>query len=293
MRQATKAVTLAAILSALVTIAVLSVAAASFIAVSHVLERGPHWSEFRGSEALPTPLRLSTLAHPASSSILHELDAVSTLAELSTRLSAVSSDDPEVPSSLIAAVAPQPKTRISIGRLAETALLRMSFDSPKLAPLGFVRFCGRYPQDCAAPTQSSQPQFVALTDLRKAELEIVNSGVNHSIKASDKVTAADEWLVEPDEGKCTDYAITKRHELLALGWPIYSLLLAEVVIPSGEHHLVLVVRTRENDLVLDNLTEDIRPISKIHYRWVRAQQPGNPKFWASINVLNSIAMNAL
>jgi predicted transglutaminase-like cysteine proteinase len=39
-----------------------------------------------------------------------------------------------------------------------------------------------------------------------------------------------------------------------------SLLLAQVVIPSGEHHLVLLVRTRESDLVLDNLAENVRPI---------------------------------
>ena len=52
--------------------------------------------------------------------------------------------------------------------------------------------------------------------------------------------------------------MTKRHELMARGWPARSLLLAEVVTNWGEHHLVLVVRTRTADLVLDNLDADIK-----------------------------------
>jgi predicted transglutaminase-like cysteine proteinase len=72
--------------------------------------------------------------------------------------------------------------------------------------------------------------------------------------------------------------------LLTHGWPTHSLLLAEVVISSGEHHLVLVVRTCENDFVLDNLNENILPVSQTPYRWVRAQEPINPRFWATINV---------
>ena len=73
------------------------------------------------------------------------------------------------------------------------------------------------------------------------------------------------WLVAPHQGDCTDYAVTKRHELLARGWSSHSLLLTEVVVASGEHHLVLVVRTSEGDFVLDNLNAHVRPISQITY----------------------------
>jgi hypothetical protein len=47
------------------------------------------------------------------------------------------------------------------------------------------------------------------------------------------------------------------------------------------HHLVLVVRTREDDLVLDNLNGTVRPVSQMGYRFVRAQQEENPKFWSA------------
>ena len=42
-----------------------------------------------------------------------------------------------------------------------------------------------------------------------------------------------------------------------------ALLLSEVATSWGEHHLILVVRTSAGDLVLDNLTSQIRP-------WTRA-----------------------
>src|SRR5262249_42885795 len=161
----------------------------SFIAVSHSLHyTGPHWREFGESQALTKPLRLATVAHPASSLIVHEPDAASALPGLPTESSAVlwnPKADGEVPSSLTVAVTPQPMMSLSSERSAEAEFGRMAFDNPKLAPLGFVRFCMRYLQDCAAPTQSSQPQLVPLTELEKAELEIVNRGVNHSIKPSD------------------------------------------------------------------------------------------------------------
>jgi predicted transglutaminase-like cysteine proteinase len=50
-----------------------------------------------------------------------------------------------------------------------------------------------------------------------------------------------------------------------LGWASGALLLAEVVLPSSEHHLIRVVRTAGADLVLDNLNHDIR-MAPVTYR---------------------------
>ena len=81
----------------------------------------------------------------------------------------------------------------------------------------------------------------------------------------------------PRERDCNDYAVTKRHKLLALGWPSSSLLLAKVVVPSGEHHLILVVRTSEEDLVLDNLNWNVRRFADaIPMGWCPAAK--NPRF---------------
>ena len=74
------------------------------------------------------------------------------------------------------------------------------------------------------------------------------------------------------------------------GWPSRSLLLSEVVVPSGEHHLVLVVhmtdtdQMRDIDLVLDNLNANLRPAGITPYKWVRMESPSNPKYWSTVSV---------
>jgi hypothetical protein len=110
-----------------------------------------------------------------------------------------------------------------------------AFSTPVLAPIAFVRFCTRYPDDCKVSQMEFDRMPVSLTKARLIELSKVNRDVNHSIKPQAKLKSvlAEEWLVAPRQGDCSDYAVTKRHELLARGWPSHSLLLAEVVVTSG------------------------------------------------------------
>ena len=174
---------------------------------------------------------------------------------------------------------------------------RIAFNKPVLAPVAFVRFCARYEADCQASPMGSDRAPIPLTKARWAELAKVNQDVNRTIQPEANLAGvmAEEWLVAPRRGDCNDYAVTKRHALLARGWPSHSLLLTEVVIASGEHHLILVVRTSEDDFVLDNLSAQVRPVSQIDYEWVRAQQIENPKFWSKINVVRAdrvVAMNS-
>lgn len=178
---------------------------------------------------------------------------------------------------------------VSLTSPIETDAERITFKTPVLAPMAFLRFCARYPEDCKVRPAELENTSVSLTNVRLAELKKVNREVNHTIKPQENVggVMTEEWLVAPRRGDCNDYAVTKRHRLLAYGWPSHALLLAEVVVAWGEHHLVLVVRTREGDLVLDNLNQEVRSISRIEYQWVRAQQIENPKFWSTIKVTRS------
>ncbi len=61
-----------------------------------------------------------------------------------------------------------------------------------------------------------------------------------------------------------------------------NLLLSEVVLFGGEHHLVLVVRLRGSDVVLDNLDSEVRRWSQAAYRWVRMQASSNPNNWVAV-----------
>jgi predicted transglutaminase-like cysteine proteinase len=117
--------------------------------------------------------------------------------------------------------------------------------------------------------------------LDNSKLEEVNTRVNARIIATE--TAADKpWRIirgdEQDlEGCCHDFALTKRAELLGLGWPASQLLLCEVLHTSAEDHLVLVV----NGCVLDNLRAEIVSWKDSNYVLKGIQSAENPDFWKS------------
>lgn len=159
------------------------------------------------------------------------------------------------------------------------------FDVPTLAPMAFTQFCLKYPSDCKPQRLLSAGDRIELDKTRWSELENINRNVNSSIypERNQDGLAGEKWLLSPVRGDCNDYAVTKRHQLIARGGPARTVLLSEVVTVSGEHHLVTIVRTNGGDLVLDNLTDQIMPWSRTGYRWVRIQTPKNPNYWASIS----------
>lgn len=165
----------------------------------------------------------------------------------------------------------------------QSAIQRIKLETPTLPPMAFTQFCLRYRGECR-----TRPMFrggpVRLTEKRWADLKEINQVVNRGIapERNELGVAGEQWLINPARGDCNDYAVSKRHELLERGWPARALLLSEVMVNSGEHHLILVVRTNSGDLVLDNMTPQIKPWSRVPYRWVRMQMP-NSKLWATIS----------
>lgn len=159
----------------------------------------------------------------------------------------------------------------------------IGFDAPTLAPMAYTQFCLRYPGECRT-RKIFRGGPIRLSADKRGELAHVNASVNGHIAPEPNLRglAGEAWLIGPDRGDCNDYAVTKRHELMARGWPARALLLSEVVTNWGEHHLVLVVRTVDGDLVLDSLTARIRPWLRAPYRWVRMQMPGAAKLWTTV-----------
>jgi predicted transglutaminase-like cysteine proteinase len=155
--------------------------------------------------------------------------------------------------------------------------------SPTLAPFQHVRFCLRYPSDC-----KSDPAESERIDLNAENLELlkrVNHSVNMSIIPAPKSygpNLADGWRIAPEMGDCNDYAVTKRHELIESGLPSRALRLSVVKTASGIGHLVLVVVTTKGDIVMDDLTEVIRPWQGTDYHWLKIQSATDSKFWYKI-----------
>jgi predicted transglutaminase-like cysteine proteinase len=160
----------------------------------------------------------------------------------------------------------------------------MMFSNYTLPPMAYTQFCLRYPDQCKPQHTMFRGGLVRLTFDRWDDLTVVNEDVNAAIvpERNTEGRVGEKWLISPARGDCNDYAVTKRSELLSRGWPARALLLGEVVTSWGEHHLILVVRTSAGDLVLDNMTSQIRPWARAPYQWVRIQTPKNPNYWASL-----------
>ncbi|BCJ91933.1 hypothetical protein IZ6_26680 [Terrihabitans soli] len=146
-----------------------------------------------------------------------------------------------------------------------------------LAPMAWLRFCLKHPAQCRAEGASE----VVLTDVSRAELEAVNRGVNGRIRQKADVPSKDSWDIDVTAGDCDDYAVQKRKELIALGWPPRALSLG-MAYAKGVPHLVLTVRTEKGDLVLDNLRSEVVVASKTGYRWLKRQSAENPLYWTVI-----------
>lgn len=170
-----------------------------------------------------------------------------------------------------------------LGRRAPARDVAAGEGDAMLAPFEHVRFCMRHPADCAA--SGAEAATIPADAATMATLAAVNREVNASIQPERKSAARrfqTGWSILPGAGDCNDYAVSKRHELLALGYSPASLLLSVVKTPSGEGHLVLLVRTSAGDLVLDNLTSRIRPWTETGYTWLERQSDRDPRFWVAV-----------
>jgi predicted transglutaminase-like cysteine proteinase len=175
---------------------------------------------------------------------------------------------------------------IGLPRGLQATIQRIKFEAPALAPFAYTEFCLHYKNECKVERRRMvfRGGRVRMDYRRWAELAIVNTKVNSSIRPerNEGGLMAEKWLINPKSGDCNDYAVSKRHELIKRGWSARNVLLSEVVTSWGEHHLVVVVRTRQGDLVLDNLAQQVRVWSQTPYQWVRIQRPDSERLWSTI-----------
>ena len=151
-------------------------------------------------------------------------------------------------------------------------------------PYGFVRFCERDPQECL-PTLASDARFEA-TPERLSDLDELNRAVNHEIEPATDMEiygVAEYWTLPTTRGDCEDYALLKRHRLIARGWPSAALLMTVVRDEKNEGHAVLTARTTQGDFILDNKIDVVRLWNQTPYHYVMRQSYLNPKVWVSLD----------
>jgi predicted transglutaminase-like cysteine proteinase len=143
------------------------------------------------------------------------------------------------------------------------------------APLGYQLMCLKAPQECKGGGKAK----IAVTSDVMATLKRVNSHVNRTIKPRYDAAGADVWNANATSGDCEDYVLAKRKALIKAGIPASSLRIAYVKTRKGEGHAILVVKTNGKDLVLDNLTATVKPLSQTGYRII-SMSGANPRNWS-------------
>lgn len=149
------------------------------------------------------------------------------------------------------------------------------------APSGFNGLCNKYSWVC----KSSGHTTLSATD--KVDLaKQINRAVNRQVREiEDSVQYGREehWALPTRRGgDCEDFALLKKKMLVERGVPSQALLIATVLDKRMKSHAVLVLRSAQGDLVLDNLTNRILPWNKTGYTFLKLQNPKALTRWDAV-----------
>jgi predicted transglutaminase-like cysteine proteinase len=147
-----------------------------------------------------------------------------------------------------------------------------------------VQFCRDNAERCAA---AGNARRVVLDAQKLRQLASVNKAVNRAIKGLPGSPPFNWWRNNVAQGWCGDYAVTKLTRLLDLGWSGGAVRPAQVVVPSGVWHTVLIISTTDTDLVLDSLNDEVVRVDAPPYHWLSVASEEDPLRWRYILPPNS------
>ena len=150
-------------------------------------------------------------------------------------------------------------------------------------------FCERYAGEC--DVNPFEPASVTLNAKLWRTLNAVNQKVNSTIKPTtdqDHWGVVDRWDIPTDGlGDCEDIQLQKRKVLSEqYGVPKRAMRMTVVIDEQGEGHAVLMVRTDEGELILDNKRDAILPWHQTGYVFVKREGQDN-RNWVSLGDLSS------
>lgn len=182
----------------------------------------------------------------------------------------------------VAAVGAEAQTLASLPRPG--AVHRIDSSGGARPVQGWVKFCERQPAECDLNT--AEPAFITLSAKTWRTLNTVNRHVNASIRPKTDMEhwgVVDRWDIPDDgAGDCEDYQLLKRKILVEQhGLPRRALRMTVVIDDQGEGHAVMMVRTDEGELILDNKRSAILPWHETGYVFVKREgQDGRD--WVSL-----------
>ncbi len=148
-------------------------------------------------------------------------------------------------------------------------------------PSGARQLCGKYSWACA------QKGIGSLSTSQELKLvKEINRRVNRSTREvtdQSQYKTSELWALPTSRGgDCEDFALLKKRDLIQAGFDPRKLLLATVLDTRRNSHAVLVYRSSDGDLVLDNLTNQIKPWKATRYLFLRMQDPKQPARWLGV-----------
>ncbi|WP_082643761.1 transglutaminase-like cysteine peptidase [Ruegeria denitrificans] len=171
---------------------------------------------------------------------------------------------------------------VSAATLQASELPLIKLDREIQAPSGAKSLCKDYSWACAITSNSGLPEA-----REKQIVETINTRVNRKIRAvSDQSQyGTNEYWTLPTQGSgdCEDFALQKKFELMQNGLDPTKLLIATVLDTNRSGHAVLVYRSSEGDLVLDNVTNRIKSWKETKYLFLRIQDPIHPDRWVQVS----------
>ncbi|MEM9723854.1 MAG: transglutaminase-like cysteine peptidase [Pseudomonadota bacterium] len=175
------------------------------------------------------------------------------------------------------------RDRANAGRALAAAVMREG--GGVRPPYGFTRFCASDQTYCAPPEQRRPGASVPVSDSMVRQLEAFNRSVNHRFEPREDLDVhgvTDHWTFPSVYADCEDYVLEKQARLLEAGWPKEALLIGVVVGRDAPYHAVLIVRTSKGELVLDNLTDEVRDWRETGYTWVIRQSTQHAERWVEV-----------
>ncbi|MTH98439.1 transglutaminase-like cysteine peptidase [Roseibium sp. RKSG952] len=162
---------------------------------------------------------------------------------------------------------------------AETAFIPSVAASPP--PAGAQQLCRQYTWACAKKAAISLPSHQELRLVKQINRQVNAS--TRSVSDQSQYKTRERWALPTSlGGDCEDFALLKKRDLIRAGIDPSKLLIATVLDTRRNAHAVLVYRSGQGDLVLDNLTNKIKPWSATQYLFLRMQDPKQPRRWVGV-----------
>ncbi len=171
---------------------------------------------------------------------------------------------------------------VSAASLQASELPWIKLDREVQAPSGAKSLCKDYSWACANTRTSGLPEA-----REKQIVKAINLRVNRRIRAvsdQNQYGTKEYWtLPMQGSGDCEDFALQKKFELMQNGLDPTKLLIATVLDTNRSGHAVLVYRSSEGDLILDNVTNRIKSWKETRYLFLRIQDPNHPDRWVQVS----------